>query len=62
MKNSISHKTTPPHTEHHDGLASVEPQRTPNALVRPLRVPWWYRWIRDWRVRMWLETTVWPPR
>ena len=22
--------------------------------------PWWYSVVRDWRLRMWLETFVWP--
>jgi len=26
----------------------------------PARVPWWYRVVRSWRMRMWIETSVWP--
>lgn len=25
-----------------------------------MNTPWWYALIRDWRVRMWLETLNWP--
>lgn len=24
-------------------------------------VPWWYRHVRSWRTRMWIETGVWIP-
>lgn len=27
-----------------------------------LRTPWWYRYVRSWRWRMWLETGVWVPQ
>ncbi len=26
-----------------------------------LRTPWWYVIVRNWRLRMWLETLTWPP-
>ena len=25
------------------------------------RTPWWYRYVKSWRWRMWLETGVWIP-
>lgn len=21
--------------------------------------PWWYAWVKSWRVRMWIETGIW---
>ncbi len=24
-------------------------------------VPWWYRFVYSWRVRMWIETGIWVP-
>jgi hypothetical protein len=23
------------------------------------RTPWWYRFVRSWRLRMWVETGAW---
>lgn len=23
--------------------------------------PWWYRYVRSWRMRMWVETGLWAP-
>jgi hypothetical protein len=62
MKEPISYLMKPPRIEHFSGVALVEPEPAASDMLPPLPVPWWYRWIRDWRIRMWIETTVWPPQ
>ena len=37
-------------------------QQSIAAEADRLRTPWWYRYVKSWRWRMWLETGVWVPR
>jgi hypothetical protein len=39
------------------GSSSVQP-RAARAFGGP-GTPWWYRYVRSWRLRMWIETGIW---
>jgi len=39
------------------GSGSV--QRSVSPPSGHIGTPWWYRYVRSWRMRMWIETGIW---